>query len=54
MAEISALFTVNQTPDEVQRGLDSLAEKVKIAAPAAEAKVRLAEKFREIGGIIEE
>lgn len=49
-----ALFTESRTSDEVQHGLDLLADKVKLAASTAEAKAHLAEKFREIGGIIEE
>ena len=47
-----ALFTENQTTDEVLRGLDLLARRIAIAGPSADAQERLREKLLEIGDII--
>lgn len=47
-----ALFTESRTVDDVQRGLDALADKVAPAAPSEETQALVLEKFREIGEII--
>lgn len=47
-----SLFTESQTPDDVLRGLDALANSIVPAVPSTDAQERLREKFREISGII--
>lgn len=47
-----ALFTENQSTDDVLRGLDNLSKRIVSAAQSSEAQERLHEAFREIGDIL--